>query len=224
MSKKTYPEEIYPKYGFKTDAFGRLTQWTTCNSDFERAYDLGFKNGRLKADLETNAPLVGWSNLTAAIKAGERIDWGALDGLEAQCVHPEMGALTYKLERDKHFSIYSSIGWCAASERPIAWGHVLYFAWTGEGDWSLWVKGDIPLRKRTADQLEPGTCFRARYKKNGETHNYAWAQLLKPSGQNPRVIFFSLALTTLFGSALPEEVEVVEVYGVGTFKKPKGDA
>lgn len=224
MTKKKYPEEIYPKFGFKTDAFGCLTHRTAFNSDFELAYDMGSKNGKLKAELENQAPLVGWSNLTAAISSGERIDWERLEGVEAKCVHPELGTLTHKMERDPQFPPHGWAGWGTQGTELNHWDTIFECAWGGSCGWSLWVKGDLPLRKRTADELEPGTCFRARYKKNGETHNYAWAQLLKPSGQKPRVIFFSLALTTLFGSALPEDVEVVEEYGIGTFSKPKEQA
>lgn len=207
MSKE-YPVEIYPKPNERI------------KDSAERIYDLGFRDGRFKERLEASNPLAGWSNLTYAIQAGERIDWAALDGLEAKCVHPELGVLTYKLERDGRFPPAKYSAWYKTG-CPTIWLEALINSWYGRNGWSLWVKGDVPLRKQTADQLAPGTCFRARYEKNGETHNYAWAQLLKPSGQKPRVIFFSQALTTLFGSALPEDVEVVEVYGPGTFPTPK---
>lgn len=207
MSKE-YPVEIYPKPNERI------------KDSAERIYDLGFRDGRFKERLEASNPLAGWSNLTYAIQAGERIDWEKLDGVEAKCVHPEMGTLTYKLERDAEYPAEEYTGW-VTGVCGLVWDEAFCDSWYGRDDWALYIKGDIPLGKQTADQLEPGICFRARYEKNGETHNYAWAQLLKPSGQKPRIIFLSQALTTLFGSALPEDVEVVEVYGVGTFKTPK---
>lgn len=222
--KKKYPEEIYPKRKTEKTAFGIMESWHSTNLDYERAYDLGFRDGRFKERLEASNPLAGWSNLTEAIEAGERIDWERLDGLEAQCVHSELGALTHKLVRDQPEPPDGWAGWGTKETELTHWDTIFECAWAGSSGWSLWVKGDLPLRKRTADELEPGTCFRARYEKNGETHNYAWAQLLKPSGQKPRVIFLSQALTTLFGSALPEDVEVVDAYGVGTFPTPEGDA
>lgn len=207
MSKE-YPVEIYPKPN------------ELIKDSAERIYDRGYSDG-----LKAQRDLTGWSNLTEAIKAGERIDWEQLDGLEAKCVHPELGSMTHKLERTPHDGGEASVYYYWTLQSVTSpWELALSKSWNGLAGWSLWVKGELPLRKRTADELVPGTCFRARYKKNGETHDYAWAQLLKPSGQKPRVIFFSLALTTMFGSALPEDVEVVEVYGPGTFEKPEGDA
>lgn len=206
MSKE-YPVDIYPKPN------------ELIKASAERIYDRGYADGQ-----QAQHDLTGWSNLTEAISSGERIDWERLDGLEAKCVHPELGRLTHKMERDESFPPDGWAGWGTQETGLTHWDTIFECAWAGSCGWSLWVKGDLPLRKLTADQLEPGTCFRARYKKNGETHDYAWAQLLKPSGQTPRVIFFSLALTTLFGSALPEDVDVVEVYGPGTFDTPEGDA
>lgn len=213
-----YPEAIYGTRDGGTmthkqrDGFGGMAR--------RYAYNLGYADGWVDRSKGVLAPLAGWSNLTAAIADGERIDWEALDGLEARCVHAELGVLTYKLERDGSFPPAKYSAWYKTG-CSVIWLEALIKSWLGLGGWSLWVKGELPLRKLTADKLEPGTCFRARYEKNGETHNYAWAQLLKPSGQKHRVIFLSQALTTLFGSALPEDVEVVEVYGVGTFPTPK---
>lgn len=218
--KKNYPEEIYKDFPTCGSEQGNIAAHMAGR---QHAYDLGYRDGRFKERLEASNPLAGWSNLTEAIAAGERIDWEQLEGIEAKCVHPELGTLTYRLERDNVCSSTMPSGWYMNKSANV-WKQAVSDGWYGLQGWSLWVKGDLPLRKQTADELEPGTCFRARYKKNGETHNYAWAQLLKPSGQTPRVIFFSLALTTLFGSALPEDVEVVEVYGPGTFEKPEVDA
>ena len=217
MTEKKYPEKIYPKLGLRTDAFGCLTYRTVFNSDFESAYDLGFKNGKLKADLENQAPLVGWSNLTEAIKAGERIDWEALDGLPAKCVHPELGTLTYKLERDNVCSSTMPSGWYMNKSANV-WKQAVSDSWYGLQGWSLWVKGDLPLRKLTADQLEPGTCFSALYTKGGYFHAYSRAQTAQVEG-GLRVLCFNEHFTHVIARYNAAEVEVVEVYGVGTFQK-----
>lgn len=206
MSKE-YPVEIYPKPNERI------------KDSAERIYDRGYADG-----YQAQRDLTGWSNLTKAISSGERINWEWLNGVEAKCIHPRLGTLTQKLKRNEPYNLDQWITYVSFNGVNSVWDEALELAWQNAAGWTIWVKGELPLRKQTADQLEPGTCFRARYKKNGETHDYAWAQLLKPSGQTPRVIFFSLALTTLFGSALPEDVEVVEVYGVGTFDTPEGDA
>lgn len=224
MTEKKYPEEIYPKLGFRTDDFGRLTYRTTFNSDCEYAYDLGYRDGRFKERLEASNPRAGWSNLTEAIAAGERIDWDALDGLEARCVHPELGTLTHKLERDICYSETSFNGWYLEPV-DLAWENAILEAWEGIGGWSLWVKGDLPLRKQTADELEPGTCFRARFKRNGTEHNYKYAQLVNVTPEKQVVICYSHQLVSIFDwHYAPGEVEAIEVYGIATFPAPKEEA
>lgn len=103
-------------------------------------------------------PLAGYSNLTAAIKAGEPIDWAKLDGLKAQCVHPELGMLTKKVERDGPYTIDSWEGWVIYKPGDV-WLSAFQDAWRGENGWTLWVEGEVPLRCKTADQLEVGTYF-----------------------------------------------------------------
>lgn len=211
--KKNYPEEIYPKLGFRTDGFGRLTYRTTFNSDFERAYDLGYQDGQ-----QVQGDLTGWSNLTAAIKAGERIDWEQLDGLEAKCVHPDMGTLTRNLARRKGFSEETANGWCQFGENTV-WEVALPSGWYGLHGWSLWVKGDLPLRKLTADQLKPGTYFRGKTFIEGGSVELSGV-VVQGSDHLKTVIFAGK-----FEDRLASEVEVLEEYGVGTSKKtPKENA
>lgn len=210
MSKE-YPVEIYPKPNERI------------KDSAERIYDLGFRDGRFKERLEASNPLAGWSNLTEAIKDKARIDWERLDGVEAKCVHPELGTLTHKLERDEKYIIDSVVGWYK-SDYNSAWSRGLGSAWCGHDGWSLWVKGDLPLRKQTADELEPGTCFAARHNKGEYTQSYSYAQLVKADGQKPMVVCYSRYLTDIFATIDPKEVEVIDIYGEGTFEKPEGDA
>lgn len=218
---KNYPEEIYETRdgGIMTlkqrDGFGGQAR--------RYAYDLGFKNGQLKADLENQAPLVGWSNLTEAIQAGEPINWERLDGLEAKCVHSELGALTHKLVRDQPEPPYSWMGWGDRGSMISQWDTIFECAWQGSSGWTLYIKGDLPLRKLTADQLALGTCFRARYKKGQYTHTYAWAQVVEVL-DIAHVACFNEHFTHVIASYHPADIEVLEVYGVGTFQTPKENA
>ncbi|HIY94964.1 MAG TPA: hypothetical protein H9821_04780 [Candidatus Rothia avicola] len=204
MSKE-YPVEIYPKPN------------ELIKASAERIYDRGYADGQ-----QAQRDLTGWSNLTEAIAAGERIDWERLDGVEAKCVHPELGTLTYKLKRFHRWPANTFYGW--SSRGSIVWEWAFELAWKNSGGWSLWVKGDLPLRKLTADQLEPGTCFAARHNKGKYTQSYSYAQLVKADGQKPMVVCYSRYLTDIFATIDPKEVEVIDIYGEGTFEKPEGDA
>lgn len=218
--KKKYPEEIYKDAETGGEHFIPRFRET-----FEKAYDLGFRDRRFKERLEASNPLAGWSNLTEAIQDGERIDWDALDGIEAKCVHPEIGILTSKLDRDPiELELEKAEAWFT-NKADVAWGSALLQAWRCADGWSLWVKGDLPLRKRTADELEPGTCFRARFKRNGTEHNYKYAQLVNVTPEKQVVICYSHQLVSIFNRHYaPGEVEAIEVYGIATFPAPKEEA
>lgn len=209
MSKE-YPVEIYPKPNERI------------KDSAERIYDLGFRDGRFKERLEASNPLAGWSNLTAAIADGARIEWDALDGVEAKCVHAEQGTLTHKLERDAECPPEEHTGWYAENCPPV-WPEAFYCSWLGRLGWSLWVKGDLPLRKLTADQLEPGTCFRALYQMGAGTYTYTRAQVIQ-IGDKTQVACFSGSTPPVIIWHDPADIEVLEVYGVGTFQTPKENA
>ncbi|WP_237692937.1 hypothetical protein [Rothia nasimurium] len=215
--KKNYPEDIYPETA--TQTIDGPMYWISHRKDYERAYDLGFRDGRFKERLEASNPLAGWSNLTEAIKTGERIDWEKLDGLEAKCVHPDLGVLTYKLERDGSFPPAKYSAWYK-TDCPSIWLEALIKSWLGRGGWSLWIKGELPLRKLTADQLEPGTCFRARYTGVHYTHTHLRAQIVQV-GDKTHVACFSGSAPAVIIWRDPADIEVLEVYGVGTFPTPK---
>lgn len=200
MSKE-YPVEIYPKPNERI------------KDSAERIYDLGFRDGRFKERLEASNPLAGWSNLTEAIQTGERIDWEKLDGVEAKCVHAEQGTLTHKLERDAECPPEEYNGWYAESCPPV-WPEAFYCSWLGRLGWSLWVKGDIPLRKLTADGLAPGTCLRGHHYEHNHDEGELMTVVVTGKGK-----FISYLVPADLTPA--NEVEVIEEYGLGTFSKPK---
>ena len=102
--------------------------------------------------------LAGYSNLTAAIEAGEPIDWEKLDGKRVQCVNPDIGMLSGRLERDLDYLPDICGAWWGM-DMDDAYISALIDAWRGEDGWSLYIEGAIPLRRKTADQLEVGTYF-----------------------------------------------------------------
>lgn len=110
----------------------------------------GYKAGKA----EQSNPLAGYANLTAAILAGEPIDWERLDGREVQCVKSGAETLKGKLERDNLMPSDFASGW-----QVYGVGLVYITAWHGRDGWTLWVEGEIPLVRKTADQLEVGTYF-----------------------------------------------------------------
>lgn len=207
----------------------------------ERAYSTGYLDG-MKAR-KTTDPLDGFSNLTQAIQDGTRIDWEKLDKLVAKCVHPDIGTLTHYMERDTAYPINVSGGWVSSiSEEQMwvdGWGYALQIAWEGEGGWSLWVEGEIPVKKRTADELEPGTCFKGRCM--DEVRDCVFYIGHSYSLDNPEESGWVTAERRVVGvnlynklsregashspvNWLAEQVEVLEVYGEGTFQNTNEEA
>lgn len=205
--KKSYPEEIYKDAETGGEHFIPRFRET-----FEKAYDLGYEHGQKTQE----DPLASWSNLAEAIKDKARIDWDALDGLPAKCVHPELGTLTYKMERDDNSPSDSYVGWYK-EDCPYTWGDAFYESWYGRHGWSLWVKGDLPLRKLTADQLAPGTGFCGAHPESGEKLK---GMVVVPSPGARKAVIFTRPVPYVAAT----DVEVIEAYGVGTYYKPEGDA
>lgn len=104
-------------------------------------------------------PLAGYSNLTAAISAGEPIDWEKLDGLRTKCVNKTVGTVVGMMDRNVCSSIDEAHGWWSSLMNDI-YISAFYAAWSGKNGWTLWIEGDIPLIRKTADQLKVGTYFR----------------------------------------------------------------
>lgn len=173
-----------------------------------RAYRAG-----LTCNIEQADPLAGYSNLTEAISAGEPIDWEELDGKKVQCVKPGVGTLRGTLERDALIAAELPGAWWSGT--MDAYDIALRSGCCGENGWTLWVEGEIPLRRKTADQLPLGMCF------EGEYHNsrIELAQVIA-NGYGNRLVT-DLAEKNI-GGYREEEVEVIEEYGIGTFQKPEG--
>lgn len=161
-------------------------------------------------------PLEGFSNLTEAIKAGEPIDWEKLDGLKVQCVNPDVGTIRGTLERDPEFKANKLSGWWNGRMDHV-YTIALSQAWLGRDGWTLWVDGEIPLRRKTADELPLGMCFLGTHPEVVGGVELRGVVVIGPSEVDKSVIY-SNALSRRAAA----EVEVVEEYGIGTFLKSEG--
>lgn len=177
----------------------------------EHGYNIGARDGMAERPYLLDA----FSNLTEAIKSGARIDFAKLDGRVAKCVHEDMGTLTKRLARSKCWKENLPGGWYEIDKTGSSegWGPVFGLAWFGDKGWSLWIEGDIPVKTRTADELEPGTCFYGKLQ--GCTGTFFI--FLNNAGTKRA---YSLIHSDLYE---PEKVEVIEVYGIGTLQATKGE-
>lgn len=123
----------------------------------KKLVERGFRAG-LTRNIEQADPLAGYSNLTSAISAGEPIDYERLDGLKVQCVNPGIGTNSGKLERDPEWEANKLYSWLN-SRMDHVYTIALTQAWEGKDGWALWVEGEIPLIRKTANQLAEGTYF-----------------------------------------------------------------
>ena len=208
-----YPEEIYatrdggmliPMLHNSTSGVG----WGR-----QHAYDVGFAAGLAKGNAEQADPLKGYSNLTAAISAGEPIDWEKLDKLKVQCVHPDMGTLRGTLKRRESAESDSPNGWWNGGMDCI-YVNALIQAWFDEDGWTLWVEGEVPLPRKTADQLEVGTYFLSKFEEGMEHLVYVGSR----AGSGEKTIYYAPEMTKSYSP--PYKWVVLEEYG--TFQKPEG--
>lgn len=159
-------------------------------------------------------PLAGYSNLTEAIKAGEPIDWERLDGLKVQCVKPEVGTLRGALKRDNFRKANSASAWWD-EDIGMVYARALERAWIGSAGWSLWLEGEVPLRRKTADQLGVGTYFLGQTKGDSPYLAYVGRPLTNVS---EKTIYYAPEMLKAITPAT--DWEVLEEYG--TFQKPEG--
>lgn len=177
-----------------------------------RAYRAG-----LTCNIEQADPLAGYSNLTAAIKAGEPIDYEKLEGRFAKCVHPELPTPfpIGNLQVHHDSSLSTPTGWRETIDSlGSVRRYVLMHSWWGEYDWSLWVEGDIPLRHKTADQLELGTYFLGKAHNDSSCLAYVGRPL---TSDTVNTIYYAPEMLKAITPAT--EWEVLEEYG--PFQKPE---
>ena len=211
-----YPEEIYATRNGGTlasedmqvsgSAWGRRHAY---NIGCARGYQSGYEAGKA----EHTDPLEGYSNLTEAIKAGEPIDWEKLDGLKVQCVNPNLGTLRGELKRYRHHATNIPSGWWITGSDE-AYVNALVAAWYGRGGWALWLEGELPLRRKTADQLDYYTYFYGHTPGEKPVMAYVGGS---ESGSGRRVHYAPCMATSLTRAS---NWVVLEEYG--TSPKPEG--
>ena len=147
MSDKSMMDSIL------SDLESKGSEWdeTDVRSLIERAFEAG------KAD--QSDPLAGYSNLTDARKNGQPIDWDKLDGLSVRIFNPDISIVRGKMARNKYQPRDKETGWWTYGVHEDVYTLAFTQGWKGLGGWSLWVKGEIPLIRKTADQLKVGTYF-----------------------------------------------------------------
>lgn len=207
-----YPEEIYRTLdgGLLTESqrSRAVTMWPR-----RHAYEVGYAKGLA----EQTDTLAGYSNITAAIKAEQPIDWERLDGLVAKCVHPTLGTLLYPLEVDGNGRkvIWNNKGnfWFTTNGGKV-WAEALRYAWYGQNGWTLWLEGEIPLRRKTAEQLEVGTYFLGKAHNDSSCLAYVGRPL---TSDTVKTIYYAPEMLKAITPAT--EWEVLEEYG--PFQKPE---
>lgn len=204
-----YPDEIYDcpdgTYAGKRE-WVRYGPNTHAGVMAQRAYNLGREHAKQEATAEPE-----WYNLTEAIASGANIDWEQLDGVKARCAHESGAEFLHHLSKKEGVGIASLPKMWVDSESPFYWDDALKHSWRGIGNWTLWIDCPVPLKRKTADQLEPGTCFT-------DTENLdSWIVYVDISGDK-------WAQGIGRWGVLASELEVFREYGIGTFKVADNEA
>ena len=196
-----YPEEIYQVFSDDMSGSGR-----------RHAYEVGRNIGYLKGLAERPDPLTGYSNLTVAIKDNEPIDWEKLDGLKVQCVNPNIGTNMGTMRRGAAVPAEFMGAWWD-STMDDAYIEALRAGWNDRRGWTLWIEGEVPLRRKTADQLPDYTYFLG---KSGDGKTYLLYTGRPLRSGTIRNIYYAPEMMRSFTPA--SEWMVLEEYG--PFQKP----
>lgn len=104
----------------------------------------------------------GWT----LFKPSDDIDYRALDGREVKLMHEDGAEMTFTLRRDP-FSLSAST--YSAWDTPTHTGAAFINAWRGQSVWKMYIKGDLPTKRVTADTLKPGDIVDICWEMDGET-------------------------------------------------------
>lgn len=206
-----YPKEIYKDINGK-EMTNPERLWGE-GMGRRHAYDLGHEAGYAKCLADRSDPLSGYSNLTEAIKAGEPIDYEKLDGLKVQCVKSGVGTLYGTLKRDDEVAAEHCEAWWNGL-MDESYTTALWSGWNDKHGWTLYVEGEIPLRRKTADQLKLGTYFLGQLK--GESPYLAYVGRPLATDTEKTIYYAPEMLKSITPAS---EWVVLEEYG--PFQKPE---
>lgn len=222
MTEKKYPEEIYPR---PSDYNGQKIMSIT-PKDLELAYDQGYRHGQLEVRRDGLDPVDTWTRLITSNPDWDRIDWEALYERLVLLRHvPSFSNVCTKIVSKGPYTVGYDDG---PREIPAHQALLLkalpkmthsslhgatQAALEDRDGWALYVLGELPLVKQTADDLESGTIFEAVL--TGE-EEFGPATLLRVDAG---------IIDTGDWQALDVDLTCIEVSRVlGTFKTPEGDA
>ena len=166
-------------------------------------------------DLDSDLDLTLYNNPYPAdetwtlFEPSDDLDYDALEGRKAKLVYVSGGELTFTMRRRIP---------AQPAHMPSAWTpplhtwQALYSGWHGHSGWKLYIQGELPTKRVTADTLEPGTGF-AGVAPNGRSY-HSLIRIISAQGKS---LVLSTSSIEYFKA---KEVEVSEVYGIGTFQKP----
>lgn len=196
MSRKKYPKEIYYDgrdlfFDPGRDGLADLA---------EEAYDIGFSNGHA-----ASFSMDGFSSLSMAYGEGVVIDWEELEGRTVRAVSSGLdGFFECRLHRNDAYSIDGIRGWLPDKSKFPA--HVFIDAIMRLNCMELFIEGEVPVRKKTADQLPTGTLFMGRY---GGGNYGAWIRFDRKDSDG-EIHQFAMKIGG-YVTSIPERVVVDEV-------------
>lgn len=160
-----------------------------------------------------------WVSLTQAIKDGAPIDWASLEKTFPRAMltcHKGKDCCkvkgTLRTSGAKDTPLADIDGWVFSGPTEFGLSDLMHDGWNDSG-WVLWVEGEIPLRPLTAADLPLGTCFL-------DLTRTPCVVVESHEGKKSVATF-----GFFFSQVRPaQDVKVLQVFGVGTFKKAEDEA
>lgn len=136
-------------------------EWNYIIEVIENAYGVGVRGNPLPC-----VPMHGFSSLSRAYHEGLAIDWSKLDGRVARVVRKSSRwYLEYRLHRNPAYPQHKIFGWISNSDSAV--GNILNNALVCDNGTELFINGEVPIKRETADKLAAGTFFTGY--RNGES-------------------------------------------------------